>query len=465
MNYDFFRIYPQVFSCMDDIVVKVEGIFSAQKVSSLLEKGKLQLRCVPSSGTFNDRKAIFFDTYRKFDVRQSSSNPEVLEIPLGYLTDEGEYYCCLELAVEGKAPKTVCEFEIYLLDDDLKKRLPLKGDMHIHTNRSECGNFLDDPQFVAAKAREKGLDFIALTDHMQTETSESMLDFPQRFDSEFCIFRGEECHVLKEKVATRFGKNNFFPNIHIVNFGGDDCVSRYANDHYEEFCEELEERAKNIDLPYPPETLKIMAGADWIFDKIHEFNGLAVFCHPTWKPCHRDNLSEIIRNYIVQKCKFDAVELVGLGTEAHSVKHRNYTESLNLCQAFYTEMCCQKGKLFPVIGNTDSHNALGVLGRHFTIVFAEDNSISSIKRAISQGYSVAVIMSDDPDDAPQIFGSFRMVKYAHFLIRNYYAKHDELCAIEGKLMLAALRGELDEDSVKFVVDKKISGYNTAFYNI
>jgi len=46
-----------------------------------------------------------------------------------------------------------------------------------------------------------------------------------------------------------------------------------------------------------------------------------------------------------------------------------------------------------------------------------------------------------PGDYPRAYGPFRLVKYAHFLLRQFYPAHDALCVPEGEAMLAHANGD------------------------
>ena len=45
-----------------------------------------------------------------------------------------------------------------------------------------------------------------------------------------------------------------------------------------------------------------------------------------------------------------------------------------------------------------------------------------------------------PGEKPIVAGSFRLVRYAYFLLREFYPHHDELCRVEGEIMRRALAG-------------------------
>lgn len=439
MNSDFFKISAQIFRAGQPIELTVEGRYQHQKISEFARIGKLQMAWIIGCGSMPDKIMYSHREFKYQDVQPCENDPDMVKISFPPM-EEGDLYFRLEYVVDGTA-KTICEFEIYALDEDLFDLTPLKGDMHVHSSFSECGKRTDDPLFAAMTAREKGLDYIALTDHIQIEGSETLADFNEMFETAFKVYPGEECHVLKEKLQSRFCRNIFYNNVHIVSFGAKDGVCRYANDHYDEFYADICERAEKIDHSYPPEVRRIMAGSDWIFDKIHEFGGIAIFCHPTWKPRHRDNLSYIIRDYIASQNKYDVMETVGLCVPASHPETENFQIQNNLALAWWQEQSIKRGAMIPLVGDTDSHNAIEVLGNQFTVVFAKNNEFENIASALKNSLAAAVVKSCGAGRADQIYGSYRLVRYTHFLLKNYFVEHDELCAAEGKAMKAAVREE------------------------
>ena len=84
-------------------------------------------------------------------------------------TGEQEYNLTLELTEPGnreadewalRARETL-RFNVYSLRADLYERRPFKGDFHMH---SWCSDGREAPEYVAARNREEGFDFIAVTD-------------------------------------------------------------------------------------------------------------------------------------------------------------------------------------------------------------------------------------------------------------------------------------------------------------
>ena len=72
---------------------------------------------------------------------------------------EGEGEHTVLLMSEDKVVET---FTVYSLYEDLYERIPLKGDLHSHSCRSDGTR---DAAAQAGHYREQGYDFVALTDH------------------------------------------------------------------------------------------------------------------------------------------------------------------------------------------------------------------------------------------------------------------------------------------------------------
>ncbi|MDF2686127.1 MAG: hypothetical protein K0S55_1308, partial [Clostridia bacterium] len=98
----------------------------------------------------------------------------------------------------------------------------------------------------------------------------------------------------------------------------------------------------------------------------------------------------------------------------------------------------------PVVGHTDSHGqhkeSLGA-DWYYMIVFAKELSLASLREAIRQGNCVAVDAS--AKGFPKVYGQYRFVKYAYFLLENVYPEHDSICAQQGLLMRKFVMGKDD----------------------
>ena len=223
---------------------------------------------------------------------------------------------------------------------------------------------------------------------------------------------------------------------------------KYMNDHFDEFNAQLNADAEKLDPKQPQKMRWLMAGADWVFDKIHEYGGMAIFAHPFWHAVMRENLPQPVREYIMKERKFDAIELIGLSANMQS--REDNMVNVN----WWMQENMKSGKMIPVVGNTDSHGARGTLNRRATIVFAKDKSFESIAEGIRSGHSVAGQFYDG--EGPVLFGDYRLVDFAYFLCREFYPEHDEESKLLGSVLMDHLRGGCDDATVKAVGKNRLT---------
>ena len=62
-----------------------------------------------------------------------------------------------------------------------------------------------------------------------------------------------------------------------------------------------------------------------------------------------------------------------------------------------------------------------------------------------------------------IYGNFRLVKYAWFLIDNYYPYHDALCSDIGSPLLRRVFGDKSQDRLIRLLEEELDKYNRSFY--
>lgn len=339
----------------------------------------------------------------------------VLRVPC-FFEGEQEYVLIFEGAL-GENNLRPAEFRVYALEDDLFARRPFKGDFHLHSYRSDGR---ESPAYVAAASRAIGLDFMAVTDHRRYAPSLEAMHAFAHAPIALRIYPGEEVHPPDSRV-------------HIVNFGG-----RFSLN--ERFADEAAFRAE---VQAIEDTLGALpakvdryayAASVWCFRKIRETGGLGIFCHPYWFTNHRYDVTEALTTQILEDQPFDALELIG-------GYHRFETESNALQVARYHEERA-RGKRIPIVGASDAHGCERgeLFGWYYTIVFAPSTELPDLIQSIKDLYSVAVEAL--PGEMPRAHGPFRLVKYAHFLLREVLPLHDEFCAAEGRLMLEYLAGDM-----------------------
>ena len=68
-----------------------------------------------------------------------------------------------------------------------------------------------------------------------------------------------------------------------------------------------------------------------------------------------------------------------------------------------------------------------ISGKHFTIVFAKSKSKEHVLEALSEGFTVAVELVNG---SPLCYGGHRLVKFAEFLLKNYFPARDRVAQKE-----------------------------------
>jgi len=342
---------------------------------------------------------------------------------------EQEYY----IRVNDGA-KFRIQLSVFSVAEDLAGRYPFRGDLHMHTMRSDGSQ---SPAIVSANYRKTGYDFFAITDHERYYPSLEAIAAYRDVPIEFTIVPGEEVHLPKGLDHTN--------DVHIVNFGGEYSINGLVRDvaHVKEAGEDA---AKRSIIPNPPavmdkeevwaivdeyaKTLTIPEGVEryayaeccWIFEQIKQAGGLGIFCHPFW-------ISNVLQvppsfyEHMMETHPFGAYEVLG--------GESNFEQNGFQTVAYYEDRA--KGRRYPIVGSTDSHDSVNNRNSHVcsTIVFSPENERRALIRSVEEFYSVA---ADTIDEMPRYVGEMRFVRYACFLEKNFFPLHDELCFEEGRAM-------------------------------
>ncbi len=320
------------------------------------------------------------------------------------------------------------QFQTYALKPDLYKLQPYCGDFHIHSFNSDGK---ESPEYVAASARRIGLDFMALTDHRLYEPSLKAKAFVESMPTDLRCYPGEEVHAPDNPV-------------HIINFGSSFSVNSLYRDEPERYVEEVTARLAEVETPMTDEERFQCASSEWVFDKIQSGGGVAMFCHPFWRPLGRVYISDPVCEEIVRRCNFDCYEVIG-------GYNREQLEENQLAVAHYQQLRTTFERAIPPAGVSDAHGCDGDLfGWYRTLVFADSTDFEDLKSAIKENRSLA--LEEVPGEFPRLIGDFRLAKLGYFLLREYFPKHRELCRKEGELLLEALQGS--EDAVTIMAQRR-----------
>jgi hypothetical protein len=336
--------------------------------------------------------------------------------------NEQEYILVME-NTSGLPRARSYEFRFFALRDDLFSRRPYKGDMHMHSYRSD-GH--ESPAYVAGACRRIGLDFMAVTDHRLYEPSLEAIRAFQSLPIDLRIYPGEEVHPPDNPV-------------HMINFGGNfslNQIFRQEEDRYRAEVGAIVERLSNFPEGVDP---YIYASCEWCFNQIRAGGGLGIFSHPYWLSRHRYDISETIVSLVLERQPYDALELLG--------GYHLYEIESNMIQVARYHEERARGKHIPIVGVSDAHGCERgeLFGWFYTVVFSTTTDLPDLVQNIKDLFSVAV--ETLPGNPARAHGPFRLALYTHFLLREIFPLHDALCLEEGRLMLAFLAGDPHAESL------------------
>ena len=394
----------------------------------------------PASGDFKELCAVCNDD-GGFVIEHTFTKEQMYF--LRFLNDEG---------------RRIIQFPVYCVDGDLAGRYPLRGDLHMHTIRSDGSQC---PAVVCANYRKHGLDFMVVSDHNRYYPSLEAIDFYKDVPCGLAIIPGEEVHMPPVHGAES--------DFHTVNFGGEYSINALTDGPaVEEKGTDKKYRSLNGECPdYMPLAEwenKMQALADglgdlpegldsvpvavfkWIYDEIRKANGLGIFPHPTWIS-DVYHVPEVFWRYVTEKGWFDAFEVLG----GENYYEQNGFQTLK----YYDDRA--NGLDYPVVGSTDSHSSNPHNRNAFvcsTLVFSPENERRALIDSIKAKYSVAI---DTIDENFRLVGNFRLSKYATFLLKYYFPLHDEVCREEGRLMKQYATGTPGEKAEALEVLRLIGG--------
>ena len=338
-------------------------------------------------------------------------------IHVTYSFAEEQEYVLEILDQSGDEPPVALRTLLYCLGDDLYGTRPYKGDLHLHSCRSDGR---ESPAYVAGACRRVGFDFMALTDHGQYRPSVEVEEAFTNVDVDLLICRGEEVHPPGNPA-------------HMVNFGGDFSVCELIAGDEAAYSSAVTAAATKLKGVEGSEVRQQVGSCVWVFDQIRSGGGLGIFCHPYWHVRHGYTPAGAVTDAIFALQPYDAYEVIGgYGRDA--------VDSNTLQIARYHEERIA-GRQIPIVGVSDGHGCenADLFGWYYTMVFAPELSRDSIITSIKDLRSVAV--EAIPGEAIRAYGPLRLVKYALFLINEVLPAHDELCAEEGRLMLEHVAGD------------------------
>ncbi len=389
------------------------------KVYKSHQKGTIRISVLGDEYDLSIPAEIRIQAMEQYDIRHSKDycikEPERYEYSQMKMVSDYVYEFDYEFTYEQKylisfRVPDVLRYEsfVYSLDSDISELQVFRGDTHIHTNGSDG---LEDPFTVACNYRRAGFDFIAVTDHHKMPPSVELKREIDPLTDEFTVFRGEEVH------------NKSMGYFHIVNFDGEISVNDII---------ETDDDFVNSEIERIIKTHTFDEGADpyycayriFISEQIRKGGGLAILPHPYWICCGEYNCQTNDLRYLLKNKHFDVFEVFG------GCDKKWYGNNLQL--SMWTELCADVGYI-SVVGASDSHTSYegdGLFNRQFSLVFANDRK--EIKKAIKDGFSVAVGKHGEGEYIAA--GKFRLVKYARFLLDEYFPRYEKYTQTHAELL-------------------------------
>lgn len=423
----FFTVFPSVVKA--GVVTEITITAIHKKV--LMKDGEYRLRVVPKEKRDFPRNAELKILGNKFNELTAIAKDS--KITFSYNFKNEQEYRLILLSENGDK---LYDFGIYALANDLFGTLPYRGDMHMHTT---CSDGLGTIAQLTSACRQMGLDFICITDHHKHYPSIEAIKMFEGADTGLTILPGEEVH------------NCDMGYIHIVNLGGRSSVNELIENDYEGLCKTLKKEAEKITELDEIDAFDFVMRR-WICDRIREAGGKAIFPHPYWTICDEYHSETDFVIYSLKQGIYDIFEVFG-GCKPNE----------NRLQASLWQNLRLNGIDMPIVGSTDAHDYVKeneLFGKYCTVVFVKNGE--EIIDAIMDKRSVAVDIIDEK--APYIVGNFRLVKYATFLMENFYPVYETYTQDLGALMRSYAENGDCKKAIE-TVNRKAQEYRTQFFNI
>lgn len=431
-NIDLYDIYPLVVLEGKNTKISIFSKSSCDGTESDFDYWKIERL----GGPFSDSKQYIINVVsREIHKTKSIEQEEVPftiidgHIVFDYTFYEEQEHMVFVYQILKEEKKLLTFFKLYSLKEDLFQLLPWKGEMHMHSNWSDG---TQPPEIMYAYARRAGMEFAVLTDHYILQPNPIVQNQLSKIKSGLKIIPGEEVHVKGQSM-------------HIVSVGAKKCISQMIREN----CEEIKEEAmtlvnKNKIFPIDVDPVEY-AMQKWVYNKIRENDGLAILAHPYWP--HENNAAYLptsLSRMIIREGLADAWEITGV-----DCGDKDFMQGV-----LYAEER-EKGYQMPVVGSTDAHNKSG-LGNGYSIIFAKENNFESLAASIRNNISVGCRQYKRHDGAIRYmaFGPTRLVRYAMFLMSEFYSVQDRLCFLEGELMNEVFSGkEWAKDMIEKIAEQ------------
>ena len=409
MSFDY-DVFPKVFSLGSEATISIcaqHDEFCGRFLDKRFKAGEVYNLSVFSKVEHSD----------KMDVSVKADKQGLLKFKMKFNT-KGEYF--IDIKKKNDEDNPLSEERIFVVDSEMMKLRPYKGDLHIHTSYTDGRK---SPIQMAVKAKDYGMDFIAITDHDRYFPSLEAIDKTKQMKIDLLVFQGEEISV-QDSVGS---------GSHVVSL----CASEHVKGKFSPdnpSAEEYDKEIKDI-IDNDLKDKKLIKGLNkekyshlvWVIKKIRQFGGYVLLAHPYWEyPRGKYYLDRLVFDQLIADGLFDFIE-ISINTD------------LSIAKCF-SEV--SRGKKIIPISTSDGHDYFPSsprYGKYYTIVFADKLDKKNIFKALFESKCVAV--GHHPGDYESLFGSFELVEYSDFLMREFFPLHDRICHLESELYMRVIEGE------------------------
>lgn len=333
----------------------------------------------------------------------------------------GEYLVGIHAIADAWPEPPVASLAFYAADAELARTVPWKGDLHMHSVRSDGR---EEPNALLARMRGLGMDFVAITDHrVYGDGGDGALTGGSTVD--LVVVPGEEINFCQGPghIVALNARRPVTDGLPVNNSTGD---RRYLESY------------RNLDVVIAPirdlraaeiERMHLPDGVDRdlvgythaIVSAIREAGGIAVIAHPFWTSKGAMDLVRATFDYIVDSRLYDALEVFGgMSPEKNLLSYAHYAARLG-------------ARGVPIVASSDTHgHDPDWSGRSFTLVFGPaELSAEAIVEAITAARTAACLRVTD--DEHVVAGDFALVEYSYFLLRAFFPDHDRRCRDGGRV--------------------------------
>ena len=247
--------------------------------------------------------------YGRFQAIPCEIRDNTLTVTVRFRGETQHTIRVIQKSSDPKKPNILGVAQLYSLRPDYFALRPYRGNMHMHSKFSD-GNKNDSPALMVATCRKLGQDFAIETDHHAYAGSLDAIAAFSKLPTDMKTFPGEEVHSPGNGV-------------HILSLGASESMTDWFTKSRAEYDQAVAaERAKLPDTI--PDCFKHQIAASFaVWDKIRACGGIAVFCHPYWRPAYRQYIPAIVSDYLLETAKFDAMEVLNCDSSDLGILHYN----------------------------------------------------------------------------------------------------------------------------------------------